>query len=66
MHKSFWPLFLCVIFAVSLPAQDPTGNLEGRVLDRNGDPISGASATVRNLQNGHTRSQPADATGYFR
>jgi outer membrane receptor protein involved in Fe transport len=60
-----WPLFVC-LFAAALPAQDPTGNLEAHIVDRNGNPVPDANATVRNLQNGLTRSQPSESTGYLR
>ena len=58
-------IFLWGIFLISLSAQDPTGTLEGRVLDRSGGPIPGAITTVRNLHNGNTRSQATEATGHF-
>lgn len=57
---------VCAICATSLLAQDPTGTLEGRIADRNGEAISTANATIRNLENGYTRSQALDTAGLFR
>jgi hypothetical protein len=55
----------CAAFAVSLFAQDPTGSLEGRIVDLNGNAISSATTTIRNLRNGYIRSQAAEVTGHF-
>ncbi len=54
------------VFPACLSAQDPTGTLEGRILDRSGGEISGANATVKNIHTGYTRSQSTEATGHFR
>ncbi|MFN7997059.1 MAG: carboxypeptidase regulatory-like domain-containing protein [Bryobacteraceae bacterium] len=67
MQKSS-TLFTFALFIGSgfqLMAQDPTGTLEGRVLDRNGGSVAGATSTVRNLRNGQTRVQTVEATGHF-
>jgi outer membrane receptor protein involved in Fe transport len=57
---------ICVWFAMSLLAQDPTGILEGQIQDRNGGPVAGANASVKNLDTGYVRSQPAESNGLFR
>lgn len=57
---------LCAALQLCLQAQDPTGSIEGRISDRNGGAIAGASASVRNMQTGHTRTQPTEANGRFR
>lgn len=59
-------LLLQVVFHVCLWGQDPTGSLEGRVSDREGGAIPNATATVRNLQTGYSRSQSTESDGYFR
>lgn len=55
-----------LLLVTALKAQDPTGALEGRVSDRNGGAISGASIKVRNLQTGYSRLQATPASGFFR
>ncbi len=59
-------LLFLVLFQIPLWGQDPTGAVEGRVSDREGGAIPNASATIRNLQTGYSRSQSTEADGYFR
>lgn len=57
---------MLILCALPLCAQNPTGNIEGRVADSKGESIQGATASVRNLQNGQVRHQLTESSGHFR
>lgn len=59
-------VLLHTLLQVCLLAQDPTGTLEGRVTDREGGSIANATATIRNMQTGYSRSLSTENDGYFR
>jgi hypothetical protein len=64
MRKIF--IILCVLlFAVPLLAQVRTGNIEGRVLDQDGNPIPGVTVTLTGLNTAPMRSITS-TSGKFR
>lgn len=50
----------------SLYAQDPTGALEGQVVDSQGAAVLDATVTVTNMQTGYIRSQSTASDGLYR
>ncbi|MBC7928928.1 MAG: TonB-dependent receptor, partial [Bryobacteraceae bacterium] len=57
---------IAILCALPVFGQNPTGSIEGRVTDNKGEPIPGATTSVRNLQNGQGRQQPSEPGGHFR
>jgi len=58
-------LFLACVFASSLFAQAPGGSIIGKVSERHGGPLSGASVTVSNTQTHAATSVATDVNGGF-
>ena len=57
---------LCLTLAVGTPrAQEVTGNLEGRVLDTQGEAIAGVNITVQGPRLQGVRGTTSDARGSF-
>lgn len=52
--------------AALLQSQDPTGVLEGQVVDKSGGSIAGATVSVKNAQTGYSLSHVTDSTGLYR
>lgn len=59
---------LCISLFVSslLPAQDPTGTLEGQISDPSGAMIAGAAVTITNAGTGFTATQKSSGSGTYR
>ncbi len=63
---STWLLAVCLGAAAPAWAQDPTGTIEGLVLDQSGGVIAGASVAVTNSSNGLSFEQKTTGSGSFR
>src|ERR1700735_3750156 len=59
-------LFLPCVFASSLFAQAPGGSIIGKVSERHGGPLSGASVTVSDPQTHAATSVATDVNGGFK
>ncbi len=58
------PLLLTTLFSVALAAQDPTGSMEGAVLDATGVRVSAAQVTATNLDTGRVVSAAVEDGRY--
>jgi hypothetical protein len=56
----------CTSFVHRLDAQDPTGVLEGQVLDASGGLLPNTPVTLTNIHTGYRRSESTSASGMFR
>ena len=57
---------ICALVAPTASAQDPTGAIEGAVIDATAAAVAGAHVTVRNLETGLVRETVAGADGFYR
>jgi len=57
---------ILLIFSASLPAQEVTGKLEGRVLEPEGQPLAGVQVVVTGASLQGAREAKTDERGYFR
>jgi len=57
-------LFACALFAVD--AQDATGALEGRLMDKSGTAVANATVQLKNVETNAVRSQTTDSEGLYR
>lgn len=66
MKRLFWgAVSVCLIFTVSLSAQNIKAALNGRVLDTQNNSIPNATLTITDTQRGQERTLVADAQGNF-
>lgn len=66
MKRMFWgAVSVCLIFTVSLSAQNIKAALNGRVLDTHNNSIPNATLTITDTQRGQERTLVADAQGNF-
>jgi len=66
MRKKFLIFILLYLLFSSAWSQETTGNLEGRILDRDGQPILGAEIDISSTALQGTRETTTDPQGYFR
>jgi len=59
-------LFVCLLAATRVFAQDPTGAIEGVVTDQTSGAIPSARVIARNVQTGFTKEAIAGADGFYR
>lgn len=69
MSRTNSQVFVILLFcglAALAPAQDPTGTVEGRILDPSGGTVPNAIVSITNTATGFTTSQNTSGTGTFR
>ena len=67
MRKTFGLMWLVLALAVGTArSQEVTGNLEGRVLNAQGEALPGVNITIRGPSLQGMRGATSDAQGYFR
>lgn len=67
MSQSPLPLIPCLLAGFAAPAQpNPTGQILGQVMDRQGAPMAGVAVQVRHLPTGETRTVTTAGDGSFR
>jgi hypothetical protein len=59
-------LLVCLSALSSLLGQDPTGAIEGLVMDKTNSAVSGASVAAKNLDTGFTKEATTSPNGLFR
>ena len=65
-HAALFLLLAAILSTSSVRAQDAVGSLEGRVTDKSGAAVSGATVTLKNLETNATRTQTSDSEGLYR
>ena len=65
MHRAAFKLAFCIT-VYTLRAQDPTGVIEGEVLDVTSAGIANATVSTTNLQTGHQERVSTDKSGRYR
>lgn len=64
--KTYVTVLMLALFAGTIQAQQVTGNLEGRILDAQGQPLAETNITVTGEDLQGTRGSTSDKRGYFR
>ena len=59
-------VFACLLAALPLRAQEPTGTIEGRVIDDSSAALPGAAITVTQVATGASRDAVSGDDGFFR